>query len=254
MNHWKRLAVWLLCLGFPLLSWSQTGLTSLRGTVTDPSGAMLAGAAVTLENPATGFHTAHSTDQNGAYEFPQIPPGKYTITVTKAGFGKQAKTAELLVSQPATINFALSVQAIAETVEVSDIAQTVNTTDATIGNAVSNPTIQALPMEGRNVPDLLSLQPGVVYLNQRQTNPDQDSRSGSVSGARSDQSNVTLDGVDNNDQRQGYAFTGVLRSTLDSVEEFRVTTTNSNADSGRSSGAQVTLVTKSGTNSFHGSL
>ncbi|MBZ5548310.1 MAG: carboxypeptidase-like regulatory domain-containing protein [Acidobacteriia bacterium] len=255
MNHWKRLAVWLLCLGFPLLIWSQTGLTSLRGTVTDPSGAMLAGAAVTLENPATGFHTAHSTDQNGAYEFPQIPPGKYTITVTKAGFGKQAKTAELLVSQPATINFALSVQAIAETVEVSDIAQTVNTTDATIGNAVSNSTIQALPMEGRNVPDLLSLQPGVVWVGNQQPNArDRDSRNGAVAGARSDQSNVTLDGIDNNDQRQGYAFTGVLRSTLDSVEEFRVTTTNSNADSGRSSGAQVTLVTKSGTNTFHGSL
>jgi len=93
-----------------------------------------------------------------------------------------------------------------------------------------------------------------VYLNSRATNPDQDSRSGAVSGARSDQSNVTLDGVDDNDQRQGYAFTGVLRSTLDSVEEFRVTTTNANADSGRSSGAQVTLVTKSGTNLFHGSV
>jgi hypothetical protein len=225
----------------------------LRGTATDPSGAILASAEVSLENPATGLHASHLTDPNGGYEFPQIPPGKYTITVTKSGFGKQVKAAELLVSQPAAINFVLSVQAIVETFEVSDIAQTVNTTDATIGNAVNNSTIQALPMEGRNVPDLLSLQPGVVYLNQRATDPDQDSRSGAVSGARSDQSNVTLDGVDNNDQRQGYAFTGVLRSTLDSVEEFRVTTTNSNADSGRSSGAQVTLVTKSGTNSFHGS-
>jgi Carboxypeptidase regulatory-like domain len=235
------------------LTWSQTGLTSLRGTVTDPSGALLAGADVSLDNPSTGFHTSHSTDQTGAYEFPQIPPGKYTITAAKAGFGKQAKAAELLVSQPATINFSLSVQASTETVEVNDVAQAVNTADATIGNAVANSTIQALPMEGRNVPDLLSLQPGVVYLNSRATNPDQDSRSGAVSGARSDQSNVTLDGVDDNDQRQGYAFTGVLRSTLDSVEEFRVTTTNSNADSGRSSGAQVTLVTKSGTNNFHGS-
>lgn len=253
MNHRKPLAIALLLLGSAVLVYSQTGLTSLRGTVTDPSGALLAGAEVTLEQPTTGFHATRSTDQNGAYEFPQIPPGKYAITATKAGFGKQVKTAELLVSQPATINFALSVQAITETVEVSDIAQTVNTTDATIGNAVSNSTIQALPMEGRNVPDLLSLQPGVVYLNSRVTDPDEDSRSGAVSGARSDQSNVTLDGVDNNDQRQGYAFTGVLRSTLDSVEEFRVSTTNSNADSGRSSGAQVTLVTKSGTNNFHGS-
>jgi hypothetical protein len=254
MTRWKRLGLYLLSFCFPLLGWSQTGLTSLRGTVTDPSGALLAGAEVSLEQPATGFRATSSSDQSGGYEFPQIPPGKYTITAIKSGFGKQAKSAELLVSQPATINFTLSVQAINETIEVSDIAQTVNTSDATIGNAVSNSTIQALPMEGRNVPDLLSLQPGVVYLNSRQSNPDTDSRSGAVSGARSDQSNVTLDGVDNNDQRQGYAFTGVLRSTLDSVEEFRVTTTNANADSGRSSGAQVTLVTKSGTNGLHGSL
>ncbi|MFZ1139323.1 MAG: carboxypeptidase-like regulatory domain-containing protein, partial [Candidatus Sulfotelmatobacter sp.] len=158
MNHRKWL---LLILAFPILAWSQTGMTSLRGTVTDPSGALLAGAEVTIEESATGFHATHSTDPSGAYEFPQIPPGKYTITATKTGFGKLVKAAELLVSQPATINFSLSVQAINETVEVSDIAQTINTTDATIGNAVNNSTIQALPIEGRNVPDLLSLQPGV---------------------------------------------------------------------------------------------
>src|SRR5215472_12158516 len=254
MEPFTRFGLWLMLVGSPVLVCAQTGLTSLRGTVTDSSGAVLAGADVSLESAATGFHASDATDQNGAYEFPQIPPGKYTISVGKANFGKQLKSAELLVSQPATINFSLSVKAIEETVDVSGVAQTVNTSDATIGNAVSNSTIQALPMEGRNVPDLLSLQPGVVYLNSRQSNPDTDSRSGAVSGARSDQSNVTLDGVDNNDQRQGYAFTGVLRSTLDSVEEFRVTTTNSNADSGRSSGAQITLVTKSGTNHFHGSL
>ncbi len=190
MNHPKSIVLALLAvLSFSVIVAAQTGLTSLHGTVADPSGALLAGAEVNLENPATGFHAARSTDQSGAYEFPQIPPGKYTVTATKAGFGRLAKSAELLVSQPATINFTLSVQAIMETVEVSDIAQTVNTKDATIGNAVNNPTIQALPMEGRNVPDLLSLQPGVVYLNSRATNPDQDSRNGAVSGARSDQSN-----------------------------------------------------------------
>src|SRR5438270_333567 len=123
----------LVLLGSPLLVWSQTGLTSLRGTVTDPSGALLARAEVSLDNAATGFHVSHGTDQTGAYEFPQIPPGKYTISATKAGFAQQVKTAELLVSQPATINFALSVQATSETVEVNDIAQAVNTADATIG-------------------------------------------------------------------------------------------------------------------------
>ena len=107
---------------------------------------------------------------------------------------------------------------------------------------------------------MLSLQPGALYLGETiglsdKTNPqDLDSRQGAVSGARSDQGNVTLDGVDDNDQVNGYGFNGVLRSTLDSTEEFRVTTSNANADAGRSSGAQVSLVTKSGTNSFHGSL
>ena len=253
MKRWHQLTLAVLCLAYATFVCSQTAVTSLRGTITDPSGALVAGAEVALDNPASGLRAMRTTDANGAYSFLQLPPGRYIIRVKTAGFGEQSKEAELLVSQPATINFSLSVQRSETTIEVSSEAQTVNTTDATIGNAAGNATIQALPMEGRNVPDLLSLQPGVVYLG-RQINQDQDSRSGSVSGARSDQSNLTLDGVDNNDQRQGYAFSGVLRSTLDSVEEFRVTTTNSNADSGRSSGAQISLLTKSGTNRLHGSL
>ena len=232
---------------------AQTSTTSLRGTVLDPSGAVVPGAQVALNNKATGLHFVNTANTNGEYNFLQIPPGRYTITATQTGFAAQSKEAELLVNQPATVNFTLSVQASNTTVDVSSTTETLNITDATIGNAVNNTTIEALPMEGRNVPDLLSLQPGVLYLS-RQVDQDRDSRTGAVSGARSDQSNITLDGVDDNDQRQGYAFTGVLRSTLDSVEEFRVTTTVSNADNGRSSGAQVTLVTKGGTNSFHGSL
>ena len=110
-------------------------------------------------------------------------------------------------------------------------------------------------MEGRNVPDLLSLQAGVAYTgNRSDINLNTDTRSGAVNGARSDQSNITLDGVDVNDQVNGMAFTSVLPVTLDSVQEFRVTTTNANSDQGRSSGAQVALVTKSGTNKLHGSL
>jgi hypothetical protein len=253
MGSCKPFALLLILIASSSFVRSQTAVTSLRGVVTDPSGAMIAGARVSLDDKASGLHSERTTDASGTYEFPQIRPAKYVITVTSAGFGMQSKEAELLVSQPATINFSMSLTSSETTVEVSGVAQTLNTTDATIGNAVNGATIEALPMEGRNVPDLLSLQPGVVYLG-RVVNEDQDSRSGSVSGSRSDQTNVTLDGLDDNDQTKGYAFTGVLRSTLDSVEEFRVTTTDSNADSGRSSGAQVNMVTKSGTNSFHGSL
>jgi hypothetical protein len=104
------------------------------------------------------------------------------------------------------------------------------------------------------VPDLLSMQAGVAYTGNRlDINKDLDTRSGAVNGAHSDQSNITLDGVDVNDETRGYAFTSVLPVTPDSIQEFRVTTSNYNADEGRSSGAQVALVTKSGTNEFHGS-
>ena len=245
----KSLLGWiLLCIlstATPLLS--QIATTSLRGTIKDPSGALVPGAKVTITDSANGKSSSAVADSSGAYSFAQITPSKYTIVVTAAGFGNQTKSAELLVNQPATIDFVLSVEASTVTVDVSAIAQTLNTSDASLGNSADNELIQALPSETRNVPDLLSLQPGVLYLPNSQ-----DSRTGAVNGGRSDQGNVTLDGVDDNDQVNGYAFTGVLRETQDSIEEFRVTTANSNADAGRSSGAQISMVTKSGTNKYHG--
>ncbi len=100
----------------------------------------------------------------------------------------------------------------------------------------------------------MSLQPGVTFIANASPTDDVDTRNGALNGGRSDQANITLDGVDNNTQSTGTAFQGAVRSTLDSIEEFRVTTMGDNADQGRSSGGQVTLVTKSGTNTFHGSL
>jgi hypothetical protein len=193
------------------------------------------------------------TTSEGAYIFQQLSPGSYELIAEAAGFATQTVKIHLLVDQPATVNITMKLAGSETTVDVQAGAQAMNTTDASIGNAVDNETVQALPLEGRNVPDLLSLQPGVLYLSHN-VNQNEDSRSGSVAGARSDQGNMTLDGLDNNDQTKGYAFTGVLRSTLDSVDEFRVTTVNSGADSGRSSGAQVNVVTKGGTNKLHGSL
>ena len=244
------LAGFLLC---SIVAMGQISFTSVRGTITDPSGAIVPGAKVVLANVANGQTTSQFANEQGEYRFPQLAPGTYLITVSSSGFGTENKKAELLVDQPATVNFSLTIQSSTVTVDVSAQAQTLNDADATIGNALNNATIAALPSEGRNVPDLLSVQPGVLYLG-RGADKQSDSRTGSVAGARSDQTNVTLDGLDDNDQTQGYAFTGVLRSTLDSVEEFRVTTTNANADEGRSSGGQVSMVTKSGTNQFHGSV
>ena len=231
---------------------AQASFTSLRGTVADSTGALIPGAIVTLIDTATGFTATQTSDSAGRYSFAQLTPGTYTVHVAAEGFSAQDRKAELLVSQPATVDIALGVVASGENVNVSAEAETLNSTDASIGNSFNNQFIQAVPTEGRNVPDLLSVQPGVLFLGHN-VDQDTDSRSGAVAGARSDQGNVTLDGLDDNDQVNGYAFTGVLRSTQDSTEEFRVTTSNSTADQGRSSGAQVSLVTKSGTNAYHGS-
>lgn len=237
-------------------AWAQTGTTSLRGVVTDKSGAALVGASVTLVNATQGLERKTTTSGTGEYEFLALPPGTYVLTVEMASFRKyQQRDLQLLVNSPGTANVTLEVGASTQTVEVSAQAIALNTTDATLGNAFGENQVKQLPLEGRNVPDLLTLQAGVTYTgNRTDINRDVDTRSGAVNGARSDQSNVTLDGVDVNDQVNGNAFTSVLPVTLDSVQEFRVTTTNANADQGRSSGAQVSLVTKSGTNNFHGSL
>ncbi len=251
----RSLVGWMLCciLSTALPSLAQIATTSLRGTIKDPTGALVPGAKITLSNNANGQTLSAMANDSGQYVFAQVTPAKYTITVSAGGFGDQTKVAELLVNQPATIDFNLSVQASSVTVDVSAAAQTLNTSDASLGNSADTAEIQALPSETRNVPDLLSLQPGVLFIPQSQTLSG-DSRTGAVNGARSDQGNVTLDGVDDNDQVGGLAFTGVLRQTQDSIEEFRVATGGSNADSGRSSGAQVSMVTKSGTNKYHGAV
>jgi hypothetical protein len=231
---------------------AQSSTTSLRGTVSDPQGAILPDATVTLSNPGTGFSESKKTDRDGIYQFLQLPPGTYTLTVTKAGFTTLKESdLQLLVNVPATSNISMRVKGEVSVVEVTGEGVQVNSQDATIGNAFGTAQIAALPFEGRDPTQILSLQPGVTFVGTN-VNQDQDSRGGSVSGARSDQTNITLDGIDDNDQVKGYAFQGALRSTLDSLQEFRVTTSNSNADEGRSSGAQVALVTKGGTNSFHG--
>ena len=257
----SRSRVVTLLIGFFLLAgsllWAQTGTASLRGVVSDAKGAVLPGASVTIIDPQNGFSRTVKTNGQGEYQFVQLPPSTYTVTANSTGFAVlQHDKVQLLVNVPSTLNFTLQVHGQAITVEVTGEGAQVNATDATMGNAFDTKQIEELPFEGRNPVEMLSLQAGVTYTSPTSgtaINNMTDTRSGAVNGGRSDQANITLDGVDNNDQENGFAFTGAVRSTLDSIEEFRVTTTNSNADEGRSSGAQVQLVTKSGTNSWHGS-
>jgi len=253
-RSWHVAIVFVYCLSLAALAFGQGATTSLRGTVTDAKGALLQGAAATLSNPSTGFTRTAKSGTDGVYQFLEVPPAKYTLTVSVAGFATvKHENVTLQVSQPATLDIEMQVGGTTEVVEVTGEAPLVNTQDATLGNNFGVRQLTDLPSEGRDPVSILSLQPGVVYLG-NQVNQDDDSRGGAVNGARSDQTNVTLDGLDDNDQLNGYAFQGAMRATLDSLQEFRVTTSNYDAASGRSSGAQVNLVTKSGTNSFHGSV
>jgi hypothetical protein len=236
-------------------TFGQTGTTSVRGVVVDASAAVVGGARITLLNTAQGLQRTTHSNSSGEYEFLALPPGTYTLTAEKEGFKKYEQThLQLLVNIASSVTVKLQVGSVNSQIEVSAAGETINTTDASLGNAFDENQVKQLPLESRNVGNLLSLQAGVLYTGDyTDVNTLVDTRNGAVNGARSDQSNITVDGIPAN-QKGAYAFQSVLPVTLDSVQEFRVTTTNYGADEGTSSAAQVALVTKSGTNSFHGSV
>lgn len=245
----KGFLVLLLVILLSSVAHAQAGRSIVRGTVKDQQGNVVPNATVTLSNQEKNFTRTQTSGEDGSYAFTAIPPGTYKLEVEATGFKKTAVAAvNALVDTTVSADVGLEVGAVSEVVNVTTASEApLNTSDATIGNAFGQDRIQNLPLNARNVVGLLSLQPGV-------------SRSGYVNGGRADQANVTLDGVDVNEQQRGLdvvsdeAFASVLRSTPDSLQEFRVTTTNSNADQGRSSGAQVSLITKGGSNDHHGAL
>jgi hypothetical protein len=244
----KLVGVLALAVALSTCLFGQT--SSLAGTVTDPTGAVIPGAVVTIVNTETGLQREDKSDTQGRYTMEQLPPGTYKLTAKATGFADfTVNNVRLYVNQPGTQAVIFDkLGSTSTTVAVEAYAAQLNTQDASLGNAIVQQTIIELPSPLRNVANLLQLQPGVASFGTT------DDRSGSVNGGKSDQGNVTLDGVDVNDQNTRAAFTSVLRVTPDSVEEFRSTTTNGDASKGRASGADVALVTKSGTNDPHGAL
>ena len=225
-------------------------LSSLNGTVTDPSGALVPNASVELANLDTSARRTTTTNASGLYSFPQLQPGRYSLTIKAQGFSaRNFNELVLAVATPTTQNVLLEVGALTEVVSVEAAAAQVNVQDASIGNNFGQKAILELPMEGRNIIGLLALQPGVTYYGENGNSY----RSGNVNGGKADQANITLDGVDVNDQQDRTSFTAAIRLPLDTVQEFRIMTTGVSADFGRSSGAQITLASRSGTNQLHGS-
>ena len=243
IGAYRVLATAFLLFSVSIAAFSQAGTATVSGSIRDAQGNFVPGATVTLTN-AQGTSRTATTNAEGNYSFPSLPPGDYRVQVEAKGFKKSSVNEfKAPVDLTTQINVALEIGNVSETVNVDATAleSIVNTQDASLGNNFVSQQIMQLPLNARNVGNLLSLQPGVT--------PD-----GSVSGSRSDQANITLDGVDVNEQVNGAAFSPVLRVTPDSVDEFRVTTQNADASKGRSSGAQISLITKAGDNEFRGAL
>ncbi len=227
--------------------WGQTA-TSLRGTVTDQSGGVVAGARVTLTNTATNVARTVDSKGDGSYVFDPLQVGTYTITVEKNGFAKYLQSGITLeLNQNGRLDLTLKVGQGSETVEVKANVAQVDTTGAVLGKVENQRMIQDLPLLDRDTLQLGLLQAGVF-------NPDPDDGSGnpfSVSGQRSESLTFLLDGANNTN----FLNNNIIASpNPDAVEEFKILTNNYDAQYGRTSGGIVNQITKSGTNSFHGDL
>jgi ABC-type Na+ efflux pump permease subunit len=188
----------MLVLNFVVHSNAQSGTSSVRGTVTDPQGNAIAGANITLKIESKNFTRTQISNGDGQYVFTAVPPDNYNLEVEANGFKKTTvQNIQALVDTPQTADVALELGQVTESVTVSTSNEAViNTTNGSIGNTITTQQIIQLPLSARNTPDLLSLQPGVT--------PDNGTgNGGAVNGGRSDQGNITLDGVDVNEQQGG---------------------------------------------------
>ena len=238
----------LLCIAC-LPVFAQVDHASLSGTVTDASGALVQGAKVETVSVETGFRRQTFTGSGGTYQIPGLPIGSYTVTVTKEGFKPvEFKGVELAVGQPRTIDARLTVGATTETVEVTEALETLNRTNAEVGGTVEAEQIKEIPISGRNWATLMLLVPGAINYG------DGGQRAIQFVGHSLDDSNFVFDGIDTSGvQEQTQKADARLNIALDSIAEFRVSTSNYTAETGAAGGAQVSVVSKSGTNDYHGS-
>jgi hypothetical protein len=250
----------------------MAGTGQVVGTVADPSGAAIAGATVTLTDVQTNAVRTATTNDAGRYNFPNVRPGTYNVLITKSGFRQgRLSSQEVVIGETRTFDIKLEIGVATETVEVVATNTELQTTGSTVGNTITGVALDNLPSLGRDVSTFVTLQPGVA--------PD-----GSVAGANQDQNSFYLDGGNNSSDMDGTMNTytpsfagdptggmvnqvtatavngapggggptGVMPTPADSIEEFKVGTNNQTADFNASAGAQVQLITKRGTNQWHG--
>jgi hypothetical protein len=248
IHHMKRIIA-LALLGSALL-FGQTSTSAISGTVSDSSGAVVPAASVTLTNEGTGIVQTQKTTQAGVYSFPALVIGTYSVKVEMQGFKTVNRTGNVLeVATPLEINVTLEIGQTGEVVTVEARAEALQTSDASVGNVITQQEIKEIPLNGRNPLALLVLEPGVVQLS-----GGSDGTGVHVNGSRDMASNTTIDGIDANESSVGNPSNNVYRLNPDNVQEYKVTTNNQTAEQGRSSGAAVSVATPSGTNKFHGTV
>jgi hypothetical protein len=258
----SRFRLWIIfiCLLSAADAFAQQQNPVLRGVVTDASGAVVAGAALTLTNERTGAVRTAVSDQNGEYQFQQLPVGVYRLRAEKSGFRAfEQSNIELLIGRTLSLDVALTVGEVGETVTVDAGAATISSEDAAVGNSITEREVESLPAAGRNPISLFSLQPGIVFTGESDAdrlllgiNNRQDDREGATFGVRGNQSAINIDGAEVGDTETQAAFGLLLPVTLDSIKEFRVTTNGANASEFNTGGPQVTIITNNGTNRFSG--
>lgn len=237
----------------PAAVFGQGYFGTVSGTLTDPSGAIIQGARVTLLDEQKGYHFTAKSDSDGRYLFVSIPPGLYSVTAEMAGFEKTVRThIKLNVSENATANLSLKIANASQSVEVRAQTTTIDTQDAVTGQVVDRRAINDLPLIDRNVFDLTYLAPGVTDMD------DQCPNCGGTNfvsnGSRGASADILMDGASiTNFEPNGGVTQTVYQPSAEAVEEFKVQQTNFSAEYGFSGASVINMVTRSGTNTFHGS-
>ena len=245
MKHTRPLLAALIGVALAATAVAQTSTSQISGTVRDTTGSAVPRAAVVLTNEATGVAQKQATTDAGLFAFPSISVGTYQVRVEAAGFKVAVRKGNTVqVNTPLQVDISLEVGAVSESIEVSATAETLQTSNATLGNVIEQKAIVTLPLNGRNPLNLLMYEPGVVQRSGNTVN---------VNGARSSAANVTIDGIEANESTSPNPTSNIFRLNPDNVQEFKVTTSNPSAEEGRNSGANVSIATRSGTNTFHGS-
>ncbi|HTU48103.1 MAG TPA: carboxypeptidase regulatory-like domain-containing protein [Bryobacteraceae bacterium] len=253
----------LLCfclLFFVSASLAQTSTTgSLTGTVTDPSGAVISGATVTITDNATGAVRTATTDANGSYKFSLLPPGNYDVKFSATGFKTvEVSAVTVNVTETPVLNHALQVGAQSEQITVESTAETIQTQNATNGALVGSKEVTDLPLSSRNYTQIIDLSPGVVVNVSSAAAIGAGTQDINVNGSGSDQNNYLMDGASITNYGSGGGaqsgnYPGIGIPNPDAIQEFKIQTSQYDASYGQNPGASVNVVTKSGTNQFHGS-